>query len=407
MQVGYGGTSATPYVGIGTTAPTEKLHVNNGNLELTVPSFGGGTGGNLQIGTSTVQSGTYTATKIFKKKFILHVSHPAGDATQNDANSRCILLQLPGRYAGAASGGHGTIRITYMQSHYGGTASFEYKFSQWYGAGTAIGGNNYATYNYADYKFQKVHQNLETASYFSQAQINYVVSNLTFQRHRPSTASTYDSLSGGIIIKLPPTGTSRVRDVAIEVDFLGASDNEGAVKLTDLGLYTANVPTSGDLSAVQMTELWLGDTSNGTISTSSIISVGGQILTPGGSNLALNPNTGLVTVGGALSTTGNVTVGGTLTENSSIAIKENIFNLNTTLDKISKVRPVRFNKKKSKNKKEIGLIAEELAEIFPELVENDENGNPTSVNYTRAVTVLFDGFKQMYKELKEIKEKIK
>jgi hypothetical protein len=40
-------------------------------------------------------------------------------------------------------------------------------------------------------------------------------------------------------------------------------------------------------------------------------------------------------------------------------------------------------------------------------VENDENGNPTSVNYTRAVTVLFDGFKQMYKELKEIKEKIK
>jgi ABC-type methionine transport system ATPase subunit len=60
-----------------------------------------------------------------------------------------------------------------------------------------------------------------------------------------------------------------------------------------------------------------------------------------------------------------------------------------------------------KNKKEIGFIAEELAEIFPELVENDENGNPTSVNYTRAVTVLFDGFKQMYKELKEIKEKIK
>ena len=62
---------------------------------------------------------------------------------------------------------------------------------------------------------------------------------------------------------------------------------------------------------------------------------------------------------------------------------------------------------KSKNRKEIGFIAEELAEIFPELVENDENGNPTSVNYTRAVTVLFDGFKQMYKELKEIKEKIK
>jgi hypothetical protein len=108
-----------------------------------------------------------------------------------------------------------------------------------------------------------------------------------------------------------------------------------------------------------------------------------------------------------LTTGGNFTVYGTLSESSSIAIKENIFDFNTTLDKISRVRPVRFNKKKSKDKKEIGFIAEELAEIFPELVENDENGNPTSVNYTRAVTVLFDGFKQMYKELKEIKEKIK
>jgi hypothetical protein len=105
--------------------------------------------------------------------------------------------------------------------------------------------------------------------------------------------------------------------------------------------------------------------------------------------------------------TQNATFAGTITENSSIAIKENIFDFNTTLDKINRVRPVRYNKKKSKNKKEIGFIAEELAEIFPELVENDENGNPTSVNYTRAVTVLFDGFKQMYKELKEIKEKIK
>tara|TARA_B100000579_G_scaffold426170_1_gene432995 strand:+ start:25 stop:6279 length:6255 start_codon:yes stop_codon:yes gene_type:complete len=114
------------------------------------------------------------------------------------------------------------------------------------------------------------------------------------------------------------------------------------------------------------------------------------------------------------STAGNVTIAsyaalrvGSITESSSIAIKENIFDFTSPLEKISKVRPVKYNRKTSKDKKEIGLIAEELAEIFPELVENDKDGNPTSVNYTRAVTVLFDGFKQMYKELKEIKEKIK
>ena len=114
------------------------------------------------------------------------------------------------------------------------------------------------------------------------------------------------------------------------------------------------------------------------------------------------------------STAGNTTISsyaalrvGSITESSSIAIKENIFDFTSPLEKISKVRPVKYNRKTSKDKKEIGLIAEELAEIFPELVENDKDGNPTSVNYTRAVTVLFDGFKQMYKELKEIKEKIK
>ena len=39
------------------------------------------------------------------------------------------------------------------------------------------------------------------------------------------------------------------------------------------------------------------------------ILVNAQILTPGGSNLQLNPNTGLVTVGGALTATGNITGG--------------------------------------------------------------------------------------------------
>ena len=38
---------------------------------------------------------------------------------------------------------------------------------------------------------------------------------------------------------------------------------------------------------------------------------------------------------------------GTITENSSIALKENIFDLNTTLDKINRVRPVKYNKKVS------------------------------------------------------------
>jgi hypothetical protein len=102
---------------------------------------------------------------------------------------------------------------------------------------------------------------------------------------------------------------------------------------------------------------------------------------------------------------GDVYISGTLTEASSLAIKENIETYSPSLEKINKIRPVRYNKKKSE-KKEVGLVAEELAEMFPELVERDEKGNPAGVNYSRAVAVLLHGFKELYKEVKELKEKI-
>ena len=105
-----------------------------------------------------------------------------------------------------------------------------------------------------------------------------------------------------------------------------------------------------------------------------------------------------------IDTSGDMSIAGTLTEASSIAIKENVETYSPSLEMISKIRPVRFNKKKSK-KKEVGLVAEELAEMFPELVEMDEKGNPSGVNYSRAVAVLLHGFKELYKEVKELKEK--
>ena len=106
-----------------------------------------------------------------------------------------------------------------------------------------------------------------------------------------------------------------------------------------------------------------------------------------------------------LDTSGNLSILGTLTEASSLALKENIEDFTPSLDIINKIRPVKYNKKKE-SKKEIGLIAEELAELFPELVDRDNQGNPSGVNYSRAVTVLLGGFKELYKEIEELKKRI-
>ena len=104
-------------------------------------------------------------------------------------------------------------------------------------------------------------------------------------------------------------------------------------------------------------------------------------------------------------TSGNLSILGTLTEASSLALKENIEDFTPSLDIINKIRPVKYNKKKE-SKKEIGLIAEELAELFPELVDRDNEGNPSGVNYSRAVTVLLGGFKELYKEIEQLKKRI-
>ena len=243
----------------------------NSTVRVKAPAYGGGTGGvaNIDLRTTTALTGTYGSGTAFSKKYLLQVLMP-GDATQNDTNSQLIRFQLPGGYAHFACGGSGTIKITYMQSHYGGVASFEYKFAQLKGDGT----NGYATKNWGDWKIQKTNQILETSSYFTQTQINYVVANLKFERFRPHTNGGSSADISALLIKLPNSGTLRVRDIVVEVNFTGANNWESNIALEDMGRYGANVPDSSDLTTITPVELWVGNTAE-TISTSSAITVGG------------------------------------------------------------------------------------------------------------------------------------
>ena len=54
---------------------------------------------------------------------------------------------------------------------------------------------------------------------------------------------------------------------------------------------------------------------------------------------------------------------------------------------------------------DIGLIAEEVNEIYPELVNYDKEGKPYSVKYNGLSVVLLDEVKKLRKEVKELKEK--
>jgi hypothetical protein len=106
-------------------------------------------------------------------------------------------------------------------------------------------------------------------------------------------------------------------------------------------------------------------------------------------------------IGGALTVNGNLTVNGTITENSSIKLKENVETSEGNLEKVVNLRPVTYNKIGSQIT-ELGLIAEEVVEVYPEFVQYDENGEPIGVHYSRLTAALIGAVKELTQRIETL-----
>ncbi len=96
------------------------------------------------------------------------------------------------------------------------------------------------------------------------------------------------------------------------------------------------------------------------------------------------------------------------TEVSSLRYKKNIQPIDNQLNNVLNLNPVTYQlKEKEDSSKEYGLIAEEVAKIYPECVQYNEKGEPDSVQYSRLVVVLIDCIKELKKEIDELNFKIK
>ena len=100
----------------------------------------------------------------------------------------------------------------------------------------------------------------------------------------------------------------------------------------------------------------------------------------------------------------NLEVQGQFFETSSLRYKENVINLETVTEKVNKLRPVRYNKI-GNTEQEIGLIAEEVSELFPEFVNYNEAGQPDSLNYTRLSVVLLQTIKELSDKINKLETK--
>ena len=102
---------------------------------------------------------------------------------------------------------------------------------------------------------------------------------------------------------------------------------------------------------------------------------------------------------------GTTTIAGDLSINSDARLKANIISLGSTLAKLLQIDGKTYTMKKDENKKQkIGVLAQDIEKVFPELVS--ESNGVKSVNYQGLVPVLINALKEQDSKMKEQDSKI-
>lgn len=104
----------------------------------------------------------------------------------------------------------------------------------------------------------------------------------------------------------------------------------------------------------------------------------------------------------------NITPTGVLTTSTSdISMKTNITPIHQALDKILKLKGVTFNWKNApQGKKKIGLIAQDVEKIIPELVFTNQTDGLKGVNYSEISAILIESIKEQQLTIEILNEQI-
>jgi predicted RNase H-like nuclease (RuvC/YqgF family) len=99
------------------------------------------------------------------------------------------------------------------------------------------------------------------------------------------------------------------------------------------------------------------------------------------------------------------------TASSSKRFKEEISDMGESSSRLMALRPVTFRYKSEIDREErplqYGLIAEEVAEVYPDLVQFKKDGEPFSVRYHELSPMLLNEAQRQYRHIQEQDEHIR
>ena len=125
-------------------------------------------------------------------------------------------------------------------------------------------------------------------------------------------------------------------------------------------------------------------------------------------------NTGLVPGQDNTYSDGNTTnrwtavwaVNGTI-QTSDFRLKKNIQPLHYGLSEVMKMQPVTYDWKDNTGTNKIGLIAQEVKKIVPQVVVGDEKKENLGMNYAELVPVLINAIKEQQQQIDDLKKEVK
>ena len=100
--------------------------------------------------------------------------------------------------------------------------------------------------------------------------------------------------------------------------------------------------------------------------------------------------------------TGNMTIGGDVFVNSDARLKANIVSLGSTLAKLLLVDGKTYTMKKD-GKQKIGLLAQDIKNVFPELVSEDDH-EMLAVNYQGLIPILINALKEQDAKISRLEQ---
>jgi hypothetical protein len=129
------------------------------------------------------------------------------------------------------------------------------------------------------------------------------------------------------------------------------------------------------------------------------------LTTGGGSSLYFGTSnsygSGITTTAMTLDSSGNLVAAGNVTAYSDAILKKNVVTIDGALALVEKMRGVRYDRIDS-GEAGIGVIAQEMQEVVPEVVLEGDN---LSVAYGNLVGVLIEAVKELSERLKRLENK--